>query len=115
MHHELSALLLPSFDMAGTAVFATPGALAAARARQTPLTFAFFAVVTGVGGNTLSELLMGAPVGWVHHPTSIIVCLIVALLTWITPPAWWPNRAIDWFDAVGIAAYGAVGAANALT
>jgi len=115
MHHELSALLLPTFDLAGTAVFATSGALAAARARQTPLTFSFFAVVTGVGGNTLSELLMGAPVAWVHHPTNIVVCLIVALLTWITPLAWWPNRAIDWFDAVGIAAYGAVGAANALT
>jgi uncharacterized membrane protein YeiH len=114
MYHELSAWLLPSLDMAGTAVFAVSGALAAARARQTPLTFAFFAVVTGIGGNTLSELLMGAPVVWVHHPTNIVVCLVVALLAWITPLAWWPNRAIDWFDAVGIAAYGAVGAAKAL-
>jgi uncharacterized membrane protein YeiH len=114
MYHELSAWLLPSLDMAGTAVFAVSGALAAARARQTPLTFAFFAVVTGIGGNTLSELLMGAPVVWVHHPTNIVVCLVVALFAWITPLAWWPNRAIDWFDAVGIAAYGAVGAAKAL-
>jgi uncharacterized membrane protein YeiH len=114
MYHELSAWLLPSLDMAGTAVFAVSGALAAARARQTPLTFAFFAVVTGIGGNTLSELLMGAAVVWVHHPTNIVVCLVVALLAWITPLAWWPNRAIDWFDAVGIAAYGAVGAAKAL-
>jgi len=115
MYRELSTSLLPYLDLSGTAVFATSGALAAARARQTPLTFAFFAVVTGIGGNTLSELLMGAPVAWVHHPTNIVVCLIVALLTWITPLAWWPSRAIDWFDAVGIAAYGAVGAANALT
>jgi uncharacterized membrane protein YeiH len=115
MHHDLTALLLRSFDVAGTAVFATSGALAAARARQTPLTFAFFAVVTGVGGSTLSELLMGAPVTWVHHPTNIVVCLIVAALTWFTPLAWWPNGAIDWFDAIGIAAYGSVGAANALT
>jgi hypothetical protein len=60
-------------------------ALAAARARQTPLTFAFFAVVTGIGGNTLSEPLMGAPVAWVHHPTNIVVCLIVALVVWSTP------------------------------
>jgi uncharacterized membrane protein YeiH len=115
MYHELSAVLLASFDMAGTAVFATSGALAAARARQTPLTFAFFAVVTGIGGSTLSELLMGAPVAWVHHPTNIVVCLIVALSVWSTPLAWWPDRAIDWFDAVGIAAYGAVGAANGLS
>jgi pyridoxine 4-dehydrogenase len=48
---------------------------------------------------------MGAPVAWVHHPTNIAVCLVVALLAWSTPLAWWPNRAIDWFDAVGIATY----------
>jgi hypothetical protein len=59
---EFPAPLLPYLNMAGTAVFAISGALAAARARQTPLTFAFFAVVTGIGGSTLSELLMGVPV-----------------------------------------------------
>jgi uncharacterized membrane protein YeiH len=115
MYREFSTLLLPYLDLAGTAVFATSGALAAARAHQTPLTFAFFAVVTGIGGSTLSELLMGVPVSWVHHPANIAVCLVVALVTWTTPLAWWPNSAIDWFDAVGIAAYGAVGAAGALS
>jgi uncharacterized membrane protein YeiH len=115
MYPEFSTLLLPYLDLAGTAVFATSGALASARAHQTPLTFAFFAVVTGIGGSTLSELLMGVPVSWVHHPTNIAVCLVVALVTWTTPPAWWPNSAIDWFDAVGIAAYGSVGAAGALS
>lgn len=111
---ELSASLLSHLDLVGTAVFATSGALVAARARRTPLTFAFFAVITGIGGNTVSELLMGAPVLWVHHPASIVVCLAVASVTWITPLAWWPDRAIDWFDAIGIAAYGVMGAANAL-
>jgi uncharacterized membrane protein YeiH len=111
---ELSTSLLAYLGLAGTAVFATSGALAAARARQTPLTFAFFAVITGIGGNTVSELLMGVPVSWVHHPTSIVICLVVAFVTWITPLAWWPDRAIDWFDAIGIAAYGVMGAANAL-
>jgi uncharacterized membrane protein YeiH len=112
---EFPTLLLPYLDLAGTAVFATSGALAAARARQTPLTFAFFALVTGIGGNTLSELVMGVPVTWVHHPTNIVVCLGVALVTWTTPLAWWPNNAVDWFNAVGIAAYGAVGAASSLS
>jgi hypothetical protein len=58
---EFPTLLLPYLDLAGTAVFATSGALAAARARQTPLTFAFFAIVTGIGGNTLTRrcLLVG--------------------------------------------------------
>jgi uncharacterized membrane protein YeiH len=115
MYSEFPALLLPYLNLAGTAVFAASGSLAPARARQTPLTFVFFAVVTGIGGSTLSELLMGVPVTWIHHPTNIVVCLVVALVTWITPLAWWPNSAIDWFDAVGIAAYGTAGAASALS
>jgi hypothetical protein len=38
MYPEFPTLLLPCLDLAGTAVFATSGALAAARAGQTPLT-----------------------------------------------------------------------------
>ncbi len=99
--HDLSGLLLAGLDLAGTAVFAISGALAAARARQTLLTFSFFAIATGTGGSTVSELLIGAPVVWVHDPAGIFVCLVVALLTWVTPLAFWPSRAIDWFDALG--------------
>ncbi|MBC7505003.1 MAG: TRIC cation channel family protein, partial [Sandarakinorhabdus sp.] len=51
--------------MAGVAVFAVSGALAAAKARQTIVTFAFFAAITGIGGGTLRDLLIGAPVFWV--------------------------------------------------
>ena len=40
-------------DLFGIAVFAISGALVAARNRQTLVTFAFFALVTGVGGGTL--------------------------------------------------------------
>ena len=63
-------VLLPAFapwlDVAGLAVFAASGALAAARRGMTFVTFAFFAVVTGVGGGTVRDLLIGAPVFWVH-------------------------------------------------
>jgi hypothetical protein len=62
------------------------------------------------GGSTRSELLMGVPVSWVHHRTNIAVCLVVALVTWTTPLACWPNSAIDWFDAAPIEAYAAVAA-----
>ncbi len=113
--HDLSGLLLSGLDLSGTAVFAISGALAAGRARQTLLTFAFFAIATGTGGSTVSDLLIGAPVVWVHDPAGIFICLVVALLTWVTPLAFWPSRAIDWFDALGVAAYGVVGAAKALS
>ncbi|WP_264996299.1 trimeric intracellular cation channel family protein [Kozakia baliensis] len=105
---------LPNLDLAGTAVFALSGALVAAKARQTLLTFAFFAAITGVGGGTVRDLLIGAPVFWMHATTPIAVCLIMALLVWFTPRIFWPDRAIDWFDGIGLAAYGVYGAAKAL-
>ncbi|AOX20496.1 trimeric intracellular cation channel family protein [Kozakia baliensis] len=112
--HAFYMSALPNLDLAGTAVFALSGALVAAKARQTLLTFAFFAAITGVGGGTVRDLLIGAPVFWMHATTPIAVCLIMALLVWFTPRIFWPDRAIDWFDGIGLAAYGVYGAAKAL-
>ncbi|PNB05943.1 hypothetical protein C1X69_30500, partial [Pseudomonas sp. FW305-67] len=53
------ALRLILLDYAGVSVFAAAGALAAARKGQTIVTFAFFAAVTGVGGGTVRDLLLG--------------------------------------------------------
>ena len=105
---------LPWFDLVGLAVFAASGALAAARHRQTLVTFAFFALVTGVGGGTVRDLLIGAPVFWVHDTRAAAVCLAVALLIWATPERWWRGAALDWFDAIGLAAYAVYGTAKAL-
>ena len=105
---------LPWLDMAGLAVFAASGALAAARARQTIVTFCFFACVTGTGGGTVRDLLIGAPVFWMHDIAPLAICLGVAFLVWLTPRRWWPERALDWFDAVGLAAYAVYGAGKAL-
>jgi len=33
---------------------------------------------------------------------------------WVTPARWWRGAALDWFDALGIAAYAVFGAAKAL-
>ena len=60
--------VLETLSIVGTFVFAASGALAAARLRQTLVTFAFFALVTGVGGGTVRDLLIGAPVFWVVDP-----------------------------------------------
>ena len=53
--------VLGALDFAGVAVFAATGALAAAREKHDLVTFAFFGAVTGVGGGTLRDLLIGAP------------------------------------------------------
>ena len=105
-------------DLAGTAVFALTGALLAARLQQTFVTMSFFALVTGVGGGSVRDLLIGAPVFWVRDPWVAPVCLGVALLAWFTPHKWWAkndeSKLLEWADAVGLAAYTVLGTAKAL-
>ena len=101
-------------DLFGIAVFAISGALLAAEKRQTVVTFLFFAVVTGVGGGTLRDLLIGAPVFWVHTNATLLICIGAALATWLTSRQRFAGRAVLWFDAAGLAAYATYGAAKAL-
>lgn len=105
--------VMPWLDLAGLAVFAVSGALAAAKHRQTMVTLVFFALITGVGGGTLRDLLIDAPVFWVHDARVPLVCLVAAVAVWATPARWWRGSALDWFDAVGLAAYAVYGAAKA--
>jgi uncharacterized membrane protein YeiH len=102
-------------DYFGIAVFAISGALLAAEKRQTLVTFFFFAVVTGVGGGTLRDLLIGAPVFWVHTNATLIMCIAAALIVWVTSHRWFAGKSLLWFDAAGLAAYSTYGAAKALS
>src|SRR6478672_7244383 len=107
-----TALVL--LDYFGIAVFAISGALLAAEKRQTLVTFIFFAVITGVGGGTLRDLLIGAPVFWVHTNATLLICIAAALLVWTLSRKWIADKALLWFDAIGLAAYATYGAAKAL-
>lgn len=86
----------------------------AARLRQTFVTMAFFALVTGVGGGSVRDLLIGAPVFWIHDPAVAPVCLGVALVAWFTPRRIWEGALLEWADAVGLAAYSVLGTAKSL-
>ena len=107
--------ILPWLDLFGVAVFAATGALAATRRGQTLVTLTFFALVTGVGGGTVRDLLIDAPVFWVQDRLVALVCLGIALLIWVTPERWWNGAALAWLDAVGMASYAVFGAAKALS
>lgn len=109
-----SSPLIPWLDLAGTAVFAVSGALAAAQMNKTLVTFMFFAAVTGVGGGTVRDVLIGAPVFWMHTSLPAAVCLAMALVVWFTPQRIWPRQALEWCDGVGLAAYSVFGAGKAL-
>ena len=110
--------LLPAvalLDYVGIAVFAMSGAVVAAEKRQTLVTFFFFAVVTGVGGGTIRDVLIGAPVFWMHENATLLICLAAALFVWFTPKRLWGGRSLAWFDAVGLAVYATYGAAKGLS
>lgn len=95
-------------------MFALTGALLAARLRQTFVTMAFFALVTGVGGGSVRDLLIGAPVFWIRDPAVAPVCLGVALIAWFTPRRVWEGALLEWADAAGLAAYSVLGTAKSL-
>jgi uncharacterized membrane protein YeiH len=105
---------LVALDYAAVFVFAASGALAAAEKRHDIVTFGFFAAITGVGGGTLRDLLIGAPVFWVQQPAYLIVSLVAALAVWVLGPERFRERLLIWLDALGLSAYAVVGAAKAL-
>jgi len=106
--------VLDYLDMGGIAVFALSGALLAAVKRQTIVTFLFFAVVTGVGGGTVRDLLIGAPVFWVQENRTLLICFGAALAVWLSPAGLWRGKTLLWLDAAGLAAYATFGAAQGL-
>lgn len=109
-----NALIIRLLDLAGIGVFALSGALMAVRLRKTLVTASFFALVTGVGGGSVRDLLIGAPVFWVQDGAIGAVCIAISLVVWLTPERWWQGQLLEWADAVGLASYAVFGTAKAL-
>jgi len=103
-------------DFAGVAVFAATGALAASRKRLDIVGFIFLAAITGIGGGTLRDLLLGKlPVFWVKEPAFIAVCLIAAVSVYFLAHfIEYRYRLLLWLDAMGMAAYCVMGAGIAI-
>ncbi|MCJ2182828.1 trimeric intracellular cation channel family protein [Novosphingobium sp. 1949] len=106
--------ILDTLNFTGIAVFAVSGALVAARRRLDVIAAIFFATVAGIGGGTLRDVLSGAPVGWMHSPAPLVLCVLVGVCAWLLPTRIWPERALEWFDAAGLAAFAVVGTGKAL-
>ncbi len=107
--------MLLILDFVGVAVFAATGALAASRRQLDIVAFVFFAAMTGVGGGTLRDLLLGVPVFWIANPAYVAVAVAVAVLVYFTAHLMESRyRVLLWADAVGLSAYAVMGAAKAL-
>ncbi|MWJ27501.1 trimeric intracellular cation channel family protein [Halomonas sp. ZH2S] len=63
-------------DLAGVVVFALSGVILACRTRMDPFGMLVLAAVTGIGGGTLRDLVLGVrPVFWVSDPSYLWVIL----------------------------------------
>lgn len=104
-----------AFDYAGVAVFAATGALAASRKELDIIGFVFMACVTGTGGGTLRDLILGVPVFWTVNQDYILVCAAVAVIVYFTAHLLESRyKLLLWLDAVGLAAYCVFGAYKGL-
>ncbi|KSV86661.1 trimeric intracellular cation channel family protein [Sinorhizobium sp. GL28] len=101
-------------DYAGVAVFAATGALSASRKQLDIIGYLFLASVTGIGGGTMRDVVLGAtPVFWVTNPTYLLVCVTVAVILFFTAHLFGSRyRVLVWLDAIGLSAYCVMGAAK---
>jgi uncharacterized membrane protein YeiH len=108
--------ILQLLDFAGVAVFAATGALAASRRQMDLIGFIFLAIVTGVGGGTLRDVILGQlPVFWVGEPAYLIVAAATAVMVYFTAHLVWSRYVwLLWLDAIGLSAYCVIGAAKGL-
>ena len=108
--------LLRWLDVAGVAVFAVSGALVATQKRLDVVGVMVIAVLTGFGGGTLRDLLLGrTPIFWLQRPELIAAAALAALAVFfLRPPRGEPSAALLWADALGMALYAVLGAEIAL-
>lgn len=102
-------------DYAGVAVFAATGALAASRKQLDIVGFIFLAAITGIGGGTLRDVILNIPVFWIGNTTYVLICTAVAIFVYFTAhrlASRW--KWLLWLDAIGLAAFAAMGAARGL-
>lgn len=109
-------MLLQIFDYIGVAVFAVTGGIVASRKQLDFIAFLFFATLTGIGGGTLRDLLLGVPVFWVENEVYLLVCFAVSVVVWFFAQMIERlNKPLRWADAIGISAYSVMGAAKSLS
>ena len=106
---------IEAIELIGVGVFAASGGLTAARQRLDIFGFALVAAVTGIGGGTLRDLLLGVPIFWIGDPAALLVCIAVAgAMFFLAQHVARGERALLFADALGLSLFCVLGADRAL-
>lgn len=114
---EVAAFLsvVTVLDMASAIVFAVTGALVASRKQMDIIGFVWLGMLTGVGGGTLRDLLLGVPVFWVVNPTPVTLCIAAAAVVHFSAHLVHSRyRLLLYLDAFGMALVTIAGTAKGL-
>lgn len=77
--------------------------------------FMWLAVITGVGGGTVRDLILNVPVFWVQNPVHVSACLVTAVVMhFVAPLVESRYKTLLWFDAFGLALVTVAGTVKAL-
>lgn len=99
----------------GDVVFAISGALTAGRYRMDVLGFALVGTITGIGGGTTRDLLLGRTVWWTQDPLELGLCVAASLATFFLIRSDITRRqGMVWADTLGLSVFGVVGCHIAL-
>ena len=110
------AQIFAALSAIGLFVFAISGALTALRNDMDVFGVAMIAFVTGVGGGTIRDVLLGSfPVWWIASPSAVFICLAGAVIATLAQPLIDSRlKALIWADAMGLAVFSVLGAQEAL-
>ncbi len=116
MFTQLLDHIITWLDVIGVMAFAISGALEASRRQMDVVGFILIATVTGLGGGTIRDLVLGiSPVTWVSNPMPLVLCAGVALVIFFTAHIVESRfKALIWCDAVGLAICCVIGTEKAL-
>lgn len=111
-----TASIFTALNIVGLFVFAVSGALTALRNDMDVFGVAMIAFVTGVGGGTIRDVLLGAfPVWWIASPSAVLICLVGAVAAMTAQPLIASRlKTLIWADAVGLSVFAVLGAQAAL-
>lgn len=111
-----TAQIFAALNVIGLFVFAISGALTALRNDMDVFGVAMIAFVTGVGGGTIRDVLLGSfPVWWIAAPSAVLICLVGAAVAIVAQPLIYSRlKALIWADAMGLSVFAVLGAQAAL-
>jgi uncharacterized membrane protein YeiH len=109
LNQPLSPMIL-WMNYFGDVVFAVSGALTAGRNKMDLIGYVMIGTITGIGGGTMRDLLLGRKVWWTSNPQELILCVLASVVAYFfIRNTVKHHRSIVWLDAIGLGAFAVVG------